>query len=51
MSAPKYIESKRTEITLTVGQYGNANTIQKYIQEQGKEKEYPKIYQQQLMFF
>ncbi len=31
----------------TVGQHGNESTVQKYIQEQGKEKEYQKIYQQQ----
>ncbi len=30
----------------TVGQHGNESTVQKYIQEQGKEKEYQKIYQQ-----
>ena len=35
----------------TVGQYGNESTIQKYIQGQGREKEYQKIYQQQLMLF
>ena len=33
----------------TVGQHGNEDTIQKYIQEQGKE--YQKIHQQQLTFF
>lgn len=33
----------------TVGQHGNENTIQKYIQGQGKE--YQKIHQQQLRFF
>ena len=31
----------------TVGQHGNESTVQKYIQEQGKEREYQKIYQQQ----
>ncbi|MEK7803193.1 MAG: IS200/IS605 family transposase [Deltaproteobacteria bacterium] len=35
----------------TVGQYGNENTIQKYIQARGKEKEYQRIHQQQLTFF
>ena len=35
----------------TVGQHGNESTVQKYIQEQGKEKEYQKIYQQQLTLF
>ena len=35
----------------TVGQYGNESTIQKYIQTQGKENEYQKIHQQQLMLF
>ena len=33
----------------TVGQHGNEDTIQKYIQGQGKK--YQKIHQQQLTFF
>lgn len=35
----------------TVGQHGNENTIQKYIQAQGREKEYKKIHQQQMKWF
>ena len=35
----------------TVGQYGNENTIQQYIQAQGREKEYKKIHQQQMTWF
>jgi REP element-mobilizing transposase RayT len=35
----------------TVGHHGNENTIQRYIQEQGREKEYKKIHQQQITLF
>ena len=35
----------------TVGQHGNENTIQEYIQAQGREKEYKKIHQQQMTWF
>lgn len=32
----------------TVGKHGNEESISKYVKEQGQEKEYKKIYQQQL---
>ncbi len=32
----------------TVGQYGNAEVIQKYIQDQGKDVEYTKLHEDQL---
>ena len=35
----------------TVGQYANEETIRKYVEKQGKEKEYKKIHTQQLKFF
>jgi REP element-mobilizing transposase RayT len=35
----------------TVGQYGNETVIQRYVQSQGKEKEYEKIYGKQLKLF
>jgi REP element-mobilizing transposase RayT len=35
----------------TVGQYGNEEVIRKYIENQGKEKEYKKIHQSQLSLF
>ena len=35
----------------TVGQRGNEDTIQKYIQSQGRENEYKRIHQQQMRFF
>jgi len=35
----------------TVGQYANEDVIRKYVEEQGKEKEYKKIYQGQLSLF
>ena len=35
----------------TVGQYGNEKTITAYVREQGREKEYKKIYSQQLTLF
>ena len=35
----------------TVGQHGNEETIQKYVQNQGKEKEYKQLLMQQLTFF
>lgn len=34
----------------TVGQYGNEEVIRKYIENQGKQKEYKKIYDGQLTF-
>ena len=34
----------------TVGQYGNEDVIRKYIENQGKQKEYKKIYGGQLTF-
>ena len=34
----------------TVGQYGNEEVIRKYIERQGEQKEYKKIYDSQLMF-
>ena len=35
----------------TVGRHGNENTIQAYVQAQGKEKEYQEIHRQQLSLF
>jgi len=35
----------------TVGQRGNEETISKYVQSQGKEKEYTSVLTQQLSFF
>ena len=35
----------------TVGQYGNKEVIKKYIENQGKEKQYTKIYTGQLKLF
>ena len=35
----------------TVGQHGNEETISKYVQNQGKEKEYKSVLTQQLSFF
>jgi len=35
----------------TVGQCGNEETIQKYVQNQGKEEEYKKLLVQQVTFF
>jgi len=35
----------------TVGQYANEEVIKKYLKEQGKEKEYKKIYTSQLKLF
>ena len=35
----------------TVGQYGNEEVIKKYVQEQGKENEYQKVYKKQLELF
>ena len=35
----------------TVGQYGNKEVIRKYVESQGKEKEYVKIYSGQLGLF
>lgn len=35
----------------TVGQYANEEVIRKYVESQGKEKEYQKIYQGQLSLF
>ncbi len=35
----------------TVGQYGNKEVIKKYIENQGKEKEYKKIHSGQLRLF
>ena len=34
----------------TVGQYGNEEVMRKYIERQGEQKEYKKIYDSQLMF-
>ncbi len=34
----------------TVGQYGNEEVIRKYIERQGEQKEYKKIYDSQLKF-
>lgn len=35
----------------TVGQYGNEEVIRKYIENQGKEKVYTKVYNGQLTLF
>ena len=35
----------------TVGQYANEEVIRKYVENQGKEKTYKKVYSQQLTFF
>ncbi len=35
----------------TVGQYGNEEVIRKYVENQGKEKEYKKLYNGQLTLF
>lgn len=35
----------------TVGQYGNAEVIKKYIENQGKNGEYKKVYSSQLSLF
>ncbi len=35
----------------TVGQYGNEEVIRRYVENQGKEKEYNKIYNGQLELF
>ena len=35
----------------TVGQYGNEEVIRKYVENQGKEKEYKKVYDGQLTLF
>lgn len=35
---------------ITVGQYANEEVIRKYIEDQGKQKEYKKIYKDQLTF-
>jgi len=35
----------------TVGQYGNEDVISKYIQRQGKEKEYKRLHYQQVTIF
>lgn len=35
----------------TVGRHGDENTIQKYVKEQGREKEYNVLHHQQLSFF
>ena len=35
----------------TVGQYGNTDVIRKYIENQGKEKEYQKIHLEQIKLF
>lgn len=35
----------------TVGHYGNEELIKKYLQEQGKEKEYKQLYRGQLKLF
>ena len=35
----------------TVGQYANEEVIKKYVQEQGQEKEYKKLYRNQLRLF
>ncbi len=35
----------------TVGQYANEEVIRKYVESQGKEKEYKKIFDQQLTLF
>ncbi|MFO7934383.1 MAG: transposase, partial [Bacteroidales bacterium] len=35
----------------TVGRHGDENTIQAYVQAQGKENEYEQLHQQQLKLF
>ena len=35
----------------TVGQYANEEVIRKYVENQGKEKIYKKVYSHQLTFF
>lgn len=35
----------------SVGRHGDENTIQRYVKEQGKEKEYKRIHRQQLSLF
>ena len=35
----------------TVGRHGDENTIQKYVKEQGLEKEYKRIHRDQLKLF
>ncbi len=35
----------------TVGQHGNAETVGKYVREQGTEKQYQKLHEQQLALF
>jgi len=35
----------------TVGRHGDENTIQAYVQAQGKQKEYKKLHTQQLKMF
>ena len=35
----------------TVGQYANAEVIKKYVEGQGKEKSYKKVYKGQLTMF
>ncbi len=35
----------------TVGRYGNEDSVQKYVQAQGRQKEYKKIHSQQLSLF
>ena len=35
----------------TVGQYGNEEVIKKYVESQGKEKEYCEVFKQQLTLF
>jgi REP element-mobilizing transposase RayT len=35
----------------TVGQHGTEDTVRKYVQDQGKEKEYRQLYVQQLSLF
>jgi len=35
----------------TVGQYGNEEVIRKYVENQGKERVYKKVYNSQLTLF
>ncbi|MCK5101549.1 MAG: IS200/IS605 family transposase [Cyclobacteriaceae bacterium] len=35
----------------TVGQYGNAEVIRKYVENQGKKREYKKVHSEQLSLF
>ena len=35
----------------TVGQYSNEEAIRRYVENQGKQKEYKKIHEEQLTFF